>query len=109
MADILPTVAFPGMTSDVTGITIPYTALDGLTAAEADVATGDGRKVVEALVRNATQNILALDAANRPVFLSVTRSNAAAAGAPDRYNQTYTITATIDAEVGSEAELVAEA
>ena len=82
--------------------------MTGLTAAEADPATGDGRKVFEAIVRNAIQNILALDAANRPTFLTVARGNAASANAPDRYTQTYTVTATVSAEVGSEAELVAE-
>lgn len=108
MAAILPTVVFPTMTSDAEGITIPYADLAGLTQAEANVTTGDGRKVLEALVRNAVQNILALDAVNRPAFLTVAQANAAPAAAPGRYSQTYTVTAIVSAEVGAEAELVAE-
>lgn len=41
----LPTDFLPGYTSDGTSVTIPLTALPGLTATEADAATGDGRKV----------------------------------------------------------------
>ena len=115
MANILPTVIFPGMeykdaAAAVTAnsIVIPITALAGLSAAEADPSTGDGRKVIEAIVRNAVQSITALSAANRPTYLTVSQSNAATAAAPSRYSQTYTVTATVDAEVGSEAELVAE-
>lgn len=108
MANILPTVPFPGLTSTGTSITIPLTALAGLTAAEADPATGDGRKVVEALVRAASSNILALDAANRPVSLTIVVPNATGAGAPNRFTQQYQFSALVDAPVGTEAELVAE-
>ena len=115
MANILPTVPFPGyefkaaaaaVTAD--SIVIPLTALAGLTSVEANATTGDGRKVCEAIVRESVQNILALAAANRPVSFIVAQNNAAAGGAPGRYTQTYTATAIVDAEVGVLAELVTE-
>jgi hypothetical protein len=59
----LPTDFFAGYTSDGTSITIPLAALEGLTAAEADAATGDGRKVAFELVKQIRDGFAALDPA----------------------------------------------
>ena len=45
-ATLKPTDWIPGYTSDGTNLTIPIASLAGLTAADADAATGDIRKVI---------------------------------------------------------------
>jgi hypothetical protein len=58
MAAILPTALFPGFDllaanaqAPSEGIFIPLTALEGLTSAEANEMTGDGRKVAYEIIR----------------------------------------------------------
>ena len=59
----LPTDFFPGYTTDGTSITIPLADLSGLIAAEADAATGDGRKVCFELVKQIQAAFAALPSA----------------------------------------------
>lgn len=55
------------------GLFIPLASLPGLTALEADEATGDGRKMVYELARAIFSNYTALATAARPGKLSVVR------------------------------------
>jgi hypothetical protein len=78
--DITPQQLFPGITSDGTSITIPLTDLPGLSAAEADATTGDGRKVFYGIIEQSHQALSALDAANRPQKMSLTKQQPAGVG-----------------------------
>lgn len=80
MPSVLPPQLLPGADllaaaapAPSQGLFIPLTALPGLTAAEADEATGDGRKVVYELARALFTNFTALATASRPTKLSITR------------------------------------
>lgn len=75
MANILPTIIFPNMTSDGTDLTIPIADLVGLTAAEADPATGDGRELARIIIHNIFSKINALADAAKPVEMIVTKAN----------------------------------
>jgi hypothetical protein len=48
-----PPLLWPNYTSDGTNITIPIADLEGLTAEEADAATGDWRKILQAFLLSA--------------------------------------------------------
>lgn len=69
---MLPTEIFAGYSADGTSITIPLADLPGLTAAEADAVTGDGRKVAFELVKTIAEMYLAIPTASRPAGLSAT-------------------------------------
>jgi hypothetical protein len=69
---MLPTEIFPGYSTDGTSITIPLADLPGLTAAEADDATGDGRKLAFELTKTIAEKYLAIPTAERPAGLSAT-------------------------------------
>jgi hypothetical protein len=58
-----------------TDITLPIASLPELTAAEADAATGDIRKVVFALLQKLQAEWNALDAADRPAKMSLTKAS----------------------------------
>lgn len=90
MANILPTVLFPNMTSDGSSITIPLTDITALSAAEADPATGDGREVARALVESIVTNVSALDNANAPTQMIVNKANPTGQGT-DTIRQAYTL------------------
>lgn len=47
MANIRPTNVFSGYTADANGLTIPFSAIPGLTSAEAHPTTGDAREVIQ--------------------------------------------------------------
>lgn len=106
MANILPTAIFPNMTSDVTGITIPYTDLAGLTQAEADVGTGDGREVARSLEESIFAAISALGAGVAPEEMTVSKNTTPTTGTNairDSYTFTFDVivdpsTVTLDAE-----------
>lgn len=80
MADILPTVLFPNMTSDATGITIPYTDIPAVTQAEADVASGDGREVARGLTEAIVSTVGALDAVTAPAEMLVSKNTSPTTG-----------------------------
>ena len=71
----LPTDFFAGYAFDGTNIIIPLASLSGLTAAEADAATGNGMEVVEKITTTAYQAIQGADAADRPVNMVVTQGD----------------------------------
>lgn len=107
MANITPAQIFPAMTSDATSITIPLANLVGLTQAEADPATGDGREVARIIVDTITSKILALATADKPTKFSVTKANPQGIGV-DQIRQAYTMAFDVAVQ-SSGASLVAEA
>lgn len=60
MADILPTVLFPNLTSDGTNITIPLSDFIGLTAGEEDPTSGSGVEVARTFCETISKRWLAL-------------------------------------------------
>lgn len=68
---IAPEDLWPGYTSDTTSLTIPISALPGLTAAEADATTGDWRNVLLALVSSAYAHYAGLPDADRPQAMQI--------------------------------------
>lgn len=91
MADITPLALFPTMTSDATGINIPYADLAGLTQTEADISTGDGREIARILVETIATAINNLSAENRPTKMTATKANPVGVGT-DTLRQSYTLT-----------------
>ncbi|MCG9886491.1 MAG: hypothetical protein MH825_13160 [Cyanobacteria bacterium] len=67
-----PTAIFPSYAFDGSVISLSLADLSGLTAAEADAATGDGRKVAFELVRQIQARIAAANPA--PVGVTATKN-----------------------------------
>lgn len=102
MPAILPTAILPGYevlaagaATPSQGIFIPLASLVGLTAGEADEATGDGRKVAFELSRTIFTNYTAIATANRPAKFSITRGTPAGVDA-STVRQSYTYTFDLD-------------
>lgn len=104
MANILPTVIFPGYEQVAAGgtvtaesIVIPIADLPSLTAAEANAATGDGRKVAYGLSQAIFDKVTALDPAARPNAMSVARGTPTGVNAStvqQSFTQTYQLDVT---------------
>ena len=113
MADILPTDVYPGYeylsaggTVAADSLVIPTSALTGLTAAEANATTGDGREVYRHLVDKGTVNINALPQGSQPTRMSVSKSNPSGIGI-DQIRQSYS--SSFDITTSSDtAEMVPE-
>jgi hypothetical protein len=72
----VPTLVFGASYSENgTNMTIPLSAFEQLTAAEADAATGDSRKMIYAMVEKFYSHYVGLAAANRPARMVVTKSS----------------------------------
>ncbi|MBW4653984.1 MAG: hypothetical protein KME20_13250 [Kaiparowitsia implicata GSE-PSE-MK54-09C] len=112
MAAITPSVLFPGYAllaaaeaAPSQGIFIPLADLVGLTAAEGDVATGDGRKVAYEVLRRIESSFSALPTTDRPTRMNV------AVGTPTGINgntvrRSYTLTFDVsisDTDMADEA------
>lgn len=106
MASISPSQIFPNMTATATTITIPLADLMGLTQAEVDPNTGDGREVSRIILETIVSKINALAVANRPTKMTVTKSNPQGIGI-DQIRQAYTLAFDIAIQ-SSGASLVAE-
>ena len=87
---MLPTDLFPNLTTDGTSITIPLTDLDGLTASEADPATGDGRELARILVNTMVKKYLELPVADRPARFVANKANPQGIGL-EQIRQNYTL------------------
>ncbi|MFZ4394157.1 MAG: hypothetical protein ACOYOU_00865 [Kiritimatiellia bacterium] len=74
MYSAVPTGWFANWSEDGTNITLPIASLPQLTAAEADAATGDIRKIVFALVDKMQAAYAALASADRPTKVTITRA-----------------------------------
>ena len=111
MAAILPSALFPGyeyvaaagaVAAD--SLVIPLASLPGLTAGEADDATGDGRKVAYELARVIHTNIQGLAEAARPVQFLTSESTPTGQG-PNEVRKSFTLTFDLnitDTDVASE-------
>lgn len=113
MAAILPTALFPGFeyvtaagTVTADSIVIPLASLPGLTAAEADPTTGDGREVARQLDLAIHEAYAGLDVELRPTAMTSTLGIGALSNGDRRITvtKTYLLSAPVNA-----LELVAEA
>lgn len=73
------------------GIFIPLANVIGLSAAEANATTGDGRKVIAGLMEKMFASIQALAASARPVYLTISKGQPTGV-AIDQINQSFTLT-----------------
>lgn len=104
MANIRPNQVFPAIqvagataVSATNAVIIPLAALPGLTAAEADPVTGDGRELSRTLIEQITSAINALAAVDRPTKMTATRANPTGTGAnlvTQSYTQTFQVALT---------------
>lgn len=70
-----PTGWFPDWSEDATNITVPIASLPGLTAATADGATGDIRKILYAIMETCWAKFEGLTPATRPTKLTIKKSS----------------------------------
>ncbi|MDG2614706.1 hypothetical protein P7L53_00475 [Thermoleptolyngbya sichuanensis XZ-Cy5] len=94
---ILPNYAYlaSGDAAPANGIFVPLASLTGLTPAEANATSGDGRKVAFELCRAMFVNLDALPTANRPSRFTITRGIPAGID-QTIVRQTYTLSFDID-------------
>ena len=72
--NLAPSHWLPGYTADSSGITIPLTALPGLSADEAGGSNADIRKVVRALFAALHKAYIEEAAADRPARMEISRN-----------------------------------
>jgi hypothetical protein len=91
----LPASTFPSWTSNGTNITVPIASLNSLTAAEADVTTGDAREIVYSFLETVHQAYVNAAAPDKPAKMVITRASTVneTTGAITR---TYTVRFTLD-------------
>lgn len=96
MAAVIPTQLFPGYTFANNSITIPIADLPGLTAAEADPATGNAMEVLRTIIERAQVQLAALTPETRPTRSTLTKAQPSIALgvgiAPGTLRQSYTAT-----------------
>lgn len=98
MAKILPTDLFTGYSTDGTNITIPLTAIPGLTAGEADAATGNGAEILRLICETAYTKIEALSTNDRPTQMTWSKPAVQGLGAGvNRQNYTFGFNFGVDA------------
>jgi len=73
--DLKPATWIPSWAEDATNITVPIASFPQLTAAEADGATGDIRKVLFAVMDKIMTVWDALEAADKPSRMQLNRSS----------------------------------
>ena len=100
MAAITPTNIFSGYSADATAITIPLAALPGLTTAEAHATTGDAREILRILIEKYFAAIEAMQPANRPAYMILSRGNLVGLSATT-VRRSYSV--TFDESVGPTA------
>jgi hypothetical protein len=71
----LPTAWFANWTSDGTDVTLPIASVPELTAAEADVTTGDIRKIMYAILERCWVKWNSLAIADRSTKMVLTKSS----------------------------------
>jgi hypothetical protein len=77
--------------NQVDGLFIPLANVTGLSSAEANATTGDGRKVIAGLIERIYENIQALASNARPVHLTIAKGQPTGV-AINQVNQTFTVT-----------------
>lgn len=95
MATISPSQLFPGYDSDGTSITIPLTALPGLSVSEADANTGDGREICRVMCETIHSKISSLATSERPSKMTTTKSNPAGVSAT-QIRQSYSFSFDVE-------------
>ena len=75
-------------TSNGGDITFNSSALPGLSPTEADVSTGDSRRILRAILDGYIENLQSLDP--QPEFMSIVKAPPQGTG-PNQFRQTYTI------------------
>ena len=108
---IAPDELFDGYSFANNTISIPLAALPGLTAAEADAATGNGMEVLRQIVDASQVAIAGLAPTARPTKGTISKPNPSIANgqnvAPGTLRQTYTLTFDLQPtglELAAEAE-----
>jgi len=103
MAAVIPTQLYTGFDllaatdpAPSQGIFIPLASLTGLSAAEADPATGSGTKLLHALIRIAQQKHEALSTEARSTRMTIRRANPTSGGASNLINTGYTVEFKLD-------------
>lgn len=115
MANITPTQALgtgyalldSGDNAPAQGLFIPLANVNGLSASEANATTGDGRKVIAGLIEKMYDNIQALSASARPVYLTIAKGQPSGV-AINQVNQSFTITARYDVSFAGIVEVADE-
>ena len=92
--DAKPSSFIASWSEDGTDVTFPIASLSELTAAEADAATGDWRKVLFAVLEHAYTYYTALPSGDQPTKVVITRSTTV--DASDVMTRTYTFRITSD-------------
>lgn len=103
--DKTPTTHIPNWSEDGTNITVPLASFPQLTAAEADAANGDIRKIAFALADKLERIFAAMAVADRPANMAITRNTTTndVTGVVQRsYNFVFNL-ATVAEEVADEA------
>ena len=104
--DLFPSYEYvaSGGTVAANSIVIPLSALPGLTTAEANATTGDGRKVMYEISKAAHVNLQGLDAADRPAQFSTGESTPSGQAANEvRKSYTFTFDLNItDTDIAAE-------
>ena len=89
------------------GLFIPLANVTGLSAAEANATTGDGRKVIAGLIEKINDNIQALASSARPVNLTIAKGQPTGV-AINQVNQSFTITIRYDTTFANIVEVAPE-
>lgn len=97
--DKTPTTWLPNWSEDETNIALPLASLPELTAAEADAASGDIRKILYALLEKLHAVYAALPVADRPSRMTIARSSSVNDTTGDITRQ-YTITLVTEPVAG---------
>lgn len=105
--DKTPTTWIASWSEDATNITVPLASFPEMTAAEADAATGDIRKILYAVCEALANTWYATAAANRPTYMTISRSTSTDETA-NTETKRYSFSFTTEVAVGGR-EVVAEA
>jgi hypothetical protein len=108
---VSPNEIFSGYTFANDTISIPLTALPGLTAAEADADTGNAMELLRQIIDRANTAIVALAPTAKPTKATISKPNPSIASgqnvAPGTLSQSYTLTFQLQPtglELASEAQ-----
>lgn len=97
--DPAPSTWFSGLTNSVSAITIPYTALNGLSQADADPSTGDVREVVFGFCEAFSDQWASTATADRPDKATITTSTSVStSGGQEVLTKIYTIRVELDVD-----------
>ena len=114
MANITPSQILSGYAllaqnddAPAAGIFIPLTTITGLSSAEANASTGDGRKVIAGLMETLHTSLNSLPNNAKPVYLTLAKSQPSGV-ALGQINQTFTVTVRYQSEFGQIVEVAPE-